>query len=93
MSTGKKILIALFIGMFIPPISVICANFLIMYLFWYFTVFGFRGWLRHKKLERRLRAENRRRPRSFAQDDYTVDGGVIYPENYRSPEELKLRYR
>lgn len=90
MSTGKKILIGLFVGCFIPPISIVCANFLIMFLFWYFASWGFRAWLRAKKLERRLRAENKRN--RVHQEERTVDGGVIYPENFYRDDLKIARY-
>lgn len=88
MSTRKKIVIVLILGTIIPtPLSVVCANLLIMFGFWYFAAWGLRAWWRSKKLERRLRAEIRRG--KVTQNDTTVDGGIIYPENYYR-DELKL---
>lgn len=91
MSTSKKILIALFVGMFIPPVSIISANLLIMYGFWYFAVLGMRTKIRNYKHERLLRAEQKRRKTN--QEEHTIDGGVIYPENfYRSGSNIRCRY-
>lgn len=91
MPKPKIIFIILFIGMFIPPFSVISANLLIMYGFWYFTVLGIRTKIRNYKHEKILRgARDERRARY---QDTPVDGGVIYPENFHREEDRLLRYR
>lgn len=91
MSTGKKIMIALFIGMFIPPISVLCATWFITLGMWYLAILGLRTKIRNYKHERILRHEYRRRKSN--REEPIVDGGVIYPENFHR-DDLKIsQYR
>jgi len=82
----KKIVGLLIICLFIPPLSIMALNILIMFGFWYFASLGFKTTIRNWSYKRFKDAEARR-----AYNNRVVDGGVIYAD-HNSPIDTMNSY-